>query len=669
MVFRPEIQGLRTVAALLVAVYHVWFDRVSGGVDIFFVVSGFLITGSLVRQAERGGIRVGAHLRRIGRRIVPAAYLVLAATALATLVVLSRVYWASTFEEITAAAVYLANVAFAASAVDYLAHDEFQSPVLHFWALSIQGQFYVLWPALIGLLAWTARRVRAPLRATLLVGLGAVFAASLAYGMVLTVTQQQVAYFSMPARMWEFALGGIVALTIHRVSLRPRAASVLAGVALIVILATGAVLDVARLFPGFAALLPTASAAAILYAGASGARGGALGLLSSRPMVAFGDVSYAFFLWHWPLLVFSLYALDIDRLTPAQGAALLVVSLALAVATTRWVEQPVRRRGEQRANTAPAWRSPLALLAVVPLALAAVTLALSAASSVNEVAPRLGPDYPGAAALDSNPPGDVEDLVDADVDIVPAPVEAADSNPAPYADGCHQDQESDEAATCAYGAVGADTRIALVGGSHATHWQPALAALGVEHGWEIVNITKSACRFGLDVERGDSCEAWNRNVVELLTSQPFDAVVTTATVGSAETRDGEDALPAAYVRMWERLDEAGLPVIAVRDNPWWPRDVPECVEEHGPTSPECRVARDEVLAASPPWETAEFDIPGNVSVVDLTDYLCTADACPAVVGNVLVYRDPHHLTVPYAESLAPMLDRELRALRPELYDR
>ena len=665
LTFRPEIQGLRAVAAGLVAIYHVWFDTVSGGVDVFFVVSGFLITGSLVRRAEHGPIHVAAYLRRIARRIVPSAYLVLAVTALGVLAVLSPVYWAETFTELAAAALYLANVAFALTAVDYLAHDAFASPVLHFWALSIQGQFYLLWPLVIAVLAWLARRLGTPLRRVALAGLLAIAAASLGYAIALTATDQAAAYFSMPARIWEFALGGVVALVAHRVRLPGWLAGIVATAALVVIFATGALLDVARLFPGVAALLPTVSAAAIILAGSSGAHRGGLRRLASRPMTALGDASYAFFLWHWPLLVLTLVALDVERLSPFEGAALLLVALALAVATTRLLEQPLRRAGDRRGSQRPLLTAERLAFAAVPLALAITATQLTTAGAIDDVEAQLGPDHPGATVLDADPPPGLDGLVDPDVTIVPAPTEARADRPAPYDDGCHQGLDDDAVARCAYGAVGAPTRVALVGGSHAAHWQPALDLIGSQRGWEVVHMTKSACRLGAPPELGASCAAWHEALLEVLTTERFDAVVTTATIGQEE-RDGATTLPEEYLAVWDDLAVHDVEVVALRDNPWWPRQVPACVAEHGPASDACRLDRDAVLAPRPPWENAS-DLPDAVAFVDLTAWLCPEGVCPAVVGNVLVYRDSHHLTVPYAQSLAPALDRALQEARPDLF--
>jgi peptidoglycan/LPS O-acetylase OafA/YrhL len=664
--FRPEIQGLRAVAAFLVAIYHIWFDRVSGGVDIFFVVSGFLITESLVKSLLAGRFDLRAYLSRLARRLFPSAYIVLLATAVGVIVTRSQVYWVETFRELAAAALYLANVELGRNAVDYLAQDGPQSPVMHFWALSIQGQFYVLWPALTAVLLLASRRFaphRHPAR-TVLAGLLTTLAVSLGYSMYLTATNQPLAYFSMPARMWEFALGGVVALSLQRLTLPHRVAAPLSFVALVTIVSFGAVVDVSRHFPGFAALVPTLSAALIIIAGASGVTGAAIGILSSRPMLRLGDVAYPFFLWHWPLLVFARSALGADRLSLGEGSLVLLVALALSFVTTRYVESPWRARGERRARLTAGELLVFVSVPALLVALAAATPSLLVSLSAAGRDTYSTDAYIGALALEGRPRAKPEDLNDPAVPILPSPTVARADRPDPYADGCHQTQEESHPIACSYGQVGAPVRIALVGGSHSTHWQPVLDLLGARNGWEIVNITKSACRFSTEQVENATCNEWNDLVIGAVRDLDVDLVFTTGTLG----RGVDERVPDGYVAQWHRLNDAGIPVVAVRDNPWWPYEVPECVQEAATPHTHCVLNRAQILPKTPAWVDDDRGAPDNVSFIDLTDSFCTASACPAVVGNILVYRDSHHISVAYSLSLATAVERALREVAPQLFD-
>lgn len=665
--FRPEIEGLRTVAAFLVAIYHVWFDRVSGGVDIFFVVSGFLITGSLVRQYERDlRINVGAYLRRIARRILPSAYLVLTVVLAASAFIISRAFHAVTFSDIAAASAYVSNHKFAADAVDYLAQDQPQSVVLHFWALSIQGQFYLVWPLFIIVVAALAKYRRFTFRKTLMVATSGVFVVSLAYSMYLTTTNQQVAYFSTSARAWEFALGGMLALGLHRIRIGPRLGVLLASVALGAILSVGALLDVAEMFPGYAALIPTLSAVAIIVAGDSGVRSGPIALLSARPMQYLGGVSYAFFLWHWPVFILTKTHFDVDRLGFLAGAVVLAISFVLALASTRLLEQPIRRAGSSRPKFS---RLEASVYALVPASLIVLAFAFGQTTTVDALDLEQD-EYLGAEALgEGSDARSWDEFNDPDLPIVPDPVDAGNDQPAPYEDDCHQTQTDPEPITCSYGAEDGEQRIFLIGGSHATHWQPTLDIIGQQRGWEIVNVTKSSCRFD-DSEEDESCIAWNARVIDLLAEESPDAVITTATIGF----EGEDeSIPDGFIRQWEQVEALDIPVIAIRDNPWfgtggWGVQVPECVVDEGPDSPECALERSTAFASDAPWITAADQVPETVQFIDLTDQWCTEETCWPVIGNVLVYRDGHHFTVAFAQTLAPALDEELQQTETELFE-
>ena len=218
-VHRPELQGLRAVAVALVVVYHVWFGRVSGGVDVFFVISGFLLTGQLARAAGRGPLELGRRWSRTIVRLLPCAVVVLVATVVAGTLLLPEGRWPQTLREVVAAALFLENWRLAADAVDYAARSTMSSPVQHFWSLSIQGQFFLVWPLLVALVGIAARGDAARVRAHLTVATLGVFAASLTFSVVLTATNQPLAYFHSLTRLWEFALGGLLALTIDTVRL------------------------------------------------------------------------------------------------------------------------------------------------------------------------------------------------------------------------------------------------------------------------------------------------------------------------------------------------------------------------------------------------------------------------------------------------------------------
>ena len=355
--FRPELHGLRAVAVALVVVYHVWFDRVSGGVDVFFVLTGFLLTGQLARAADRGSVPLVDRWRRTLLRLLPAAVVVLLGTVVAGVVVLPESRWVQSVQDVLAAAVLLENWQLVAASTDYTARNDAASVVQHFWSLSIQVQVMLVAPVLALAVAYSRRQM-----ATLL---AAITVASLCFSIVLTAVDQPFAYFHTLTRLWEFTAGGLLALVIDRVELPARVRVVLGWAGLVGLVSCGMVLQVSTVFPGYAALWPVGCAALVLVAGPTGSRFGADRLLTSRPLARLADLSYALYLWHWPVLVLTLVATRQETLDLVTGSAVIAASLLLAAVTHRLVERPL-------AGPAPAVR-PQRVVAVGAASLVALT--------------------------------------------------------------------------------------------------------------------------------------------------------------------------------------------------------------------------------------------------------------------------------------------------------
>ncbi|WP_249266408.1 MULTISPECIES: acyltransferase [unclassified Pseudonocardia] len=339
--FRPELQGLRALAVVLVVVYHVWVGRVSGGVDVFFLITGFLIVGGLYRAGLRGGVDVLATWKRQLSRLLPAITVVLAAGAF----LLPESRWIPTVRETVASLLFVQNWELAANAVDYAARNDAASIVQHFWSLSIQGQFYLVAPLLVAGVVIASQRDRADLHTRLTGTLLVVGGASLAYSVYLTVVNQPLAYFHSLTRVWEFALGGLLALWISRIEGRPEltagARMALGWLGVLALVSCGVLLQVDRAFPGWAALWPTVAAALVIVAGRSGHPLGADRLLAGPLLRSIGDLSFPLYLWHWPILVLALVYTGDERLSLGAGAVVIGVSFVLAWLTHRFVKRPI----------------------------------------------------------------------------------------------------------------------------------------------------------------------------------------------------------------------------------------------------------------------------------------------------------------------------------------
>ncbi|MEU8419161.1 acyltransferase family protein [Amycolatopsis japonica] len=649
--YRPELQGLRALAALLVVVYHVWLGRISGGVDVFFLISGFLITGQLVRAAGRGRIAFRPLWGRMIKRLFPAALTVLLTVLFLGMWLLPQDRWFQTIKEVFAAALYVENWRLAADSVDYFAQHNTASVVQHYWSLSIQGQFYLVWPLLIGLVALAATRLRRSLTGSVAITLGVLFAVSLAFSIRLTETNQPLAYFHSLTRVWEFALGGLLALAIDRFVL-PRLVRILLGwIGVAGLVTCGMILDVGEVFPGWAALWPTVSAALVIVAGATGSRAGADRFLSSRPLVYVGNLSYALYLWHWPVLLFYLVARHREAVGPLGGAVVISVSLVLAAATYRFVEEPVRKSSIGERTPWGAYR--FAVLALLPVLLVAGTWQVVSTKKADFTIALDDENHPGAMARDPEAPKKTVPGKEALPPLIAVP---NDWGGIPDAQ-CTPSRFDQILEVCTSRPEGAPAKtIVAVGDSHMQQYLAAIKPMAEKNGYQVTFMLKGACPFSTtsDVMPGDpGCLAWNSAAQKEILAMRPDAVVALST---RDVRVGPtEKTPQGFVDQWKVLDRAGIPVVAIRDSPRPGFSPPTCIDTHGIKAPECTVPRNKLLA-EPPYAKLK-DVPENVSFLDFSDYFCGRGLCRPVVGNVLVYMDDNHVTASFMTTLSPVLER------------
>lgn len=691
---RLDIQGLRAVAVSLVVVYHVWPSSITGGytgVDVFFVISGFLITSHLITAApSRGRDLVTFWMRRV-RRLLPAALLVLAVTLVLSRLLAPATLWKDTALGAVAASLYVENWRLAGQAVDYLAAENAPTPVQHYWSLSVEEQFYAVWPILVLLCVLVARRLGLRLVHVLGVALVVVVVGSLAYSIHATAADPSSAYFVTPTRVWELGVGGLVAIL---VALRSRASaepgvvgaqhggdggvaglppvvrSVLAWVGFAAIGWAAWTYTDATPFPGSAALVPVLGTAFVIGAAASGA-GSPTQLLSSRPVQWLGDVSYSVYLWHWPIIVLLGHVAGERGVLDSLAAV--AATLVLAGLTKRFVED--RFRSHPRGL--PLWR---------PFAAAAVAMSVVVGMGVAQGAEvdRRQDDAREQvrAALSGNDPCFGAGALDPELDcgpvqgdtIIPDPTQAAEDKSDAYADDCWVYRPFDDLTTCTYGDRDADVSIALVGNSHAGHWLPALQSIAEERGWRITTFLASQC-FPTDAmiqleteEFRRNCVGWGEKVQKATSGDAFDLVVESTRTGlpvvgvdgRAESYDGWYDGYRSYAKRW--LD-SGARLLVIRDNPF-PQstvpNIPDCVAEHTDDLAACSAPREDWEIPDPLADAVrDLDTPA-ASVADLTDYFCD-DTCYPVIGGALAYFDSSHISATYSRTLAPYLEPSLVA--------
>ncbi|GAB2462657.1 peptidoglycan/LPS O-acetylase OafA/YrhL [Conyzicola lurida] len=677
-VLRPEIQALRAVAVLVVVVYHLWPGTLTGGfvgVDVFFVISGFLITAHLLREADRTGrISLPRFWARRIRRLLPASLTVLAASAAGVVILVPQMYWAQFFKEIAASAVYAQNWVLAASSIDYLAAENVASPVQHFWSLSVEEQFYLVWPILIGAVVVIAHRLGKTTRRWLVfAALAAVAAASFYFSVNYTQSNPGEAYFATTTRAWEFAAGGLLAV-VGTATLR--AASPVrtlvayagwVGIAYAVVTYSGA-----TPFPGSAAAVPVLATLAVIWAGAPSSALSPNRLMGTPPVQFVGAVSYSVYLWHWPLIVFFTFVFT--ELEDSTRIAIIVASIALAWLTTVLIESPARNR-KTLVGRKPRWTL---LAMVLAVALVAVPAVLGARAMVDQAAADTARAATAVASADEcfgaaafAVPEGACDGVEYET-LTPSAAFAADDEAEVYTNGCYSDLVTPDLNTCVVGDAASDVRVALIGDSHAASWYPALKTIAEENSWSLSPFMKSACPMSTATKQDDaaeterSCSTWNDSLAEELAAQaePFDVVVLAHSASGDGKYDSDAAAIEGFREAWAPLVESGTPVVVMRDIPQLTEETNLCVAETSGEDGACDVPESDALNGDLLVEAAEGE--EGVTVVDMNDFFCRDGSCTPVVGGVVAYRDSHHVTATYAVTMAPYLDERLLGAVPAL---
>lgn len=661
--FRGDIEGLRTVAIGLVLVYHAGITFVPGGfvgVDVFFVISGFLITGILVRELESSGrVSLARFWARRARRLLPATGLVLAATALGVWLLMPATSWRTFGGDIAGAAFYVVNWVFANRSVDYLAEGVDPSPALHFWSLAVEEQFYVLWPLLLCVVALVLRRWRStPTRPAMAAVLVAIAVPSFLWSVNMTASGNPAAFFVTTTRLWELALGAAVALGATLWPRIPaRLANVLGWVGLAAIGVAALAFDSSTSWPGSAALLPTLGTAAVIVAGYHA--GGPVPLLSLRPMVWVGGLSYSLYLWHWPILVLG--AAVLGELGQKTGLLLVAASFVPAWLGHKFVENPLRFHPALARSNALSLAVGLNFTLVGGLVgVLVMTAAAPAASSAD------GADVPGARVVKESElePADADRYWNAKTSprIVPDPLLATEDVPEVYADGCQVGSAHDEIITCDYGDPDGDVHVVMVGDSKIVQWQSALDAIAQDEGWRLTTLARSACLFAEPVaDPGDdpsriACAEWNPDALDHLLEVRPDVVV--ASNGGQDEPGRADRV----IRYWEQLIDAGIHVVPLLDNPA-PHgigQVYECVAENRDDLSSCSfdAAAGRELSAEATQRKAASAL-GVTSLVDMNPFICPGTRCPAVLGEALVYRQGSHLTKTIVDTAKQHLAAQL----------
>ena len=688
---RADIQGLRAIAVLLVVLGHAGVPGLAGGfvgVDVFFVVSGFLITSILLREAtERGSVSLIGFYARRARRILPAATVTLAATAVAATLLLPYVRARAVLGDVAWSTAFAANVRFGNERTDYFAADEPLSPVRHFWSLAVEEQFYLVWPALLCVvLVLGARRTCAAVLRRL-PWLAALVTAGVAVSLYVSVTQTADdptgAYFSTAARSWELGAGALLAFAGRALPHLPTPVRRVFGW-----LGLGMVLAAALWFtehtpvPGYHMVLPVSGTVLLLAAG-SGPAPAVSRLLGRQPLRWIGDVSYGFYLWHWPLLVLAEAYAGHALSLPAK-LALCAGALLAAWISYELLENPVRRARVWTLRPWTAlvlWPATIGCLVLVTagshayirherqvLAAAAANVDLSSLPTEKRM-PRTGEAVHDAVA----------DAIDrATLNAPQTPVNDLERDGAEFVrdPACRAGEPQSSHEICPLGAVGGDRTMVVLGDSHAQMWLPAFEVIAERNGYELVPITKLGCtpyevvawKFDRDAEYTE-CNAWRLWALDQVRrTDPDVVVVASASVIKSMDESTGELLPLTDSRaVWragirslaEELTALAPEVRFMADINRLPWDPADCLSDFDNTAADCTFEPSGWVADSNRLVRQGIG-PTSARYVGIKGLLCLRGQCPTVVDGIAVYGDDDHLSHEYARFLTDEIEIRLR---------
>ncbi len=725
--FRPDIEGLRGLAILLVVLFHAAPGLAAGGyigVDVFFVISGFLITGLLMRELDsRGRVDVRRfYVRRI-RRLLPAASLAIGVTFLLSAMVIPPLDLPRVAGDGIASALSVANIRFAVAAGDYFSAEAAASPFLHYWSLSVEEQFYLVWPALLIVALALFRGPRG-------VALAVAAVAVISFGLAVVLTDVAVnwAFFSLPTRAWQLALGGLLAIAALRGLRAGRFLGVLVVVGwlgLVAVLVAGVAFDAQLAYPGLWALAPTVGAVAIILAGDH--RFGPGLVLRTAPMRFFGRISYSLYLWHWPLLVLPAIAVG-SELPLEVRAGLVLLAVLIATASTLIVEEPIRR------SPAPAsGRRQLAVPSMLVLALAVVVASgVGATTWVTDTAiaesrqppvaradpnettggaepgsrargaaaetprpaapqneerdpepnartkaarktPRSVPDPPPARRSSKKPRSTPRPtprplpVIGLPADVRPSVWDASEDEEQLRRNYCLESEEATRPKRCVFGNTRSKFVVALVGDSHASHWFPAIQRVAKKRDWRVVTFVKVSCPFAdmpvknLRLKRTyTECARFNENTVAALMKLKPDLVITALFRFQYPVRSSDESATEQGLSVARMLDQVPGKKVILADVPFASHDVPACLSKNLKDVRRCAVASFRRSSGGSPERERIAAKRSGGSIINLGRAICGGPGdCPVVRDGMIIYRDTHHLTATFARSLAPALDRAL----------
>jgi hypothetical protein len=646
---RKDIQALRAIAIGSVVFFHFWPELLPGGyagVDIFFVVSGYLITGQLWRQVQLNGkINFNDFWARRARRLLPASLVTILAVVLIAFIRMPSSWYLKLHDEAIGATTYVQNWVLAEKSTNYLNADQSPSPLQHFWSLSVEEQYYVFWPVLMFGLLWLANRSlgkrNLTYRPAVLTGLTALLLGSLAYSVWLTATLPLYAYFSTFTRAWEFAGGALLAVWLGRLNTPVERAKARArnpawwwlGLALII--TSFSVLNTRTPYPSFWAAIPVAGAIAFLFGGESSSKWVPQRVIALRPVQFLGDISYSLYLWHWPIITLAPWFIS-GKSNDIQRIGLVALAIFIGWLSKKFIEDPVRFGWLSRLAN---WKQLVA--AAIGMAVVAGSVTFATNSATATLHNKGGQDRVW---------GNSESI--AKIDFKPK-----------ESGNCLVTRDKFGFRTCSKGDLNGKFRVGLIGDSHTRQYFIPIDNLAFHYHWQLTMISKSACPIANIAIFPDSvpdatCKNWNGRLQDYLASvRPFDLIINS---NSSLVTFGDPKVAAAYAMTVKTQLARGTKWFVIKDNPKPMENFIPCIAAAGKNAPVvCANSRKAALTPPDILPTAIAKLPG-VTVANFTDVFCRK-VCPPILHQIIVYRDNSHITSRFSRLLQPKIRARIPA--------
>ena len=683
--WRNELHGIRGVAIFLVVAFHIFGNgRVSGGIDIFLAITGFLAVPSLYRRAMAGGgfIPLMSRFGGLARRLLVPLVPVLVFIAIVGSLILPVSFQPQMFTELRASALFAENIELVRSQLAYDAAGPETSALQHLWSTSIQVQFHILMPFVFMLLTVPMVKNKRDPRRALIGFLAVVSVASFIYAWWNQGVYQQANYFSSISRLWELTLPGILGLTVSNFKLNNTTRATLSWLGLLMILSTGFIFDGASVFPGPQALLPVGGLLLFLTAGKTYTKWGADNVVQLAPVKFLADISYSLYLWHWPVIIFYLNYFARPNLGAIDALIVFTVSIALGTMGKKLFEDRVASMQLLKNNNIAV------LLAVIVMLTSAGVFhwRIQASEAATE---KLAAQYESSVGNDEYPGArTITDGIKVEPTIpIPTPDLALTDLPDVYSfppgnsdkwESCVPKPSADQTfpTTCEFGADSAQKTVVLTGGSHVGQWWSAFEEMARDYNWKLILVERSGCQLGLDkdiyephLDVHKNCVAWNEEAVDYIRDviQP-DLVVT---LGTSLQYGEPEQIRGSQKAAWKELGD--IPLLLLRDNPTFDDQPIECLQQRAniknpETYTECTYDRSTFKYTDTYDQAPRTEHPANSYYVDTSRILSVDDKFPPAIGNVWVWRDKHHITDTYAKTTRNFFEQALIDFKPDLLD-